>query len=77
MGVTLDSGCKGRDWAEDQPPSADSIQPLADLELQALCAEADQTRGLTPNRQMWEAASLTLGEGGCESGEGTGSLLAK
>lgn len=35
VGVTLGSGCKGRDWAEDQPPSADSILPLADLELQA------------------------------------------
>lgn len=41
VGVTLNSGCQGRDSAVDQPPSADSFLPLAGLGLQELYPEAE------------------------------------
>lgn len=44
MGVNL-SGCKERDWAGDQIPSADSIPPLAGLGLQELYPEAISDKG--------------------------------
>lgn len=45
MGVTLSGGCKGRDWAEDQPIPADRILPLAGLGLLELYPEADSHKG--------------------------------